>query len=99
MLFFIPGINLAAPFLWFMFSAWMLSLEYLDYPMGNHGLLFSDQRPIINQRRFMSLGFGGAVNVAVMIPVANFIIMPAAVAGATALWVEQLRQIENQESQ
>ena len=95
-LFLIPGVNLAAPFLWFVFSAWMLSLEYLDYPMANHDMLFTQQRSKISNKRFMSLGFGGAVSVATMIPIANFIVMPAAVAGATALWVEQLKQTENQ---
>ena len=40
LLFVIPGVNLVAPFLWLAFSAWMLAVEYADYPMGNHGLDF-----------------------------------------------------------
>jgi CysZ protein len=90
-LFLIPGINLIAPVTWFLFSAWMLALEYGDYPMGNHGLLFPAQRQRIGEKRLLSLGFGSAVSVATMIPVANFIVMPAAVAGATAMWVEQYK--------
>ncbi len=41
LLFLIPGINIAAPFIWALFSAWMLVIEYMDYPMANHLLHFS----------------------------------------------------------
>ncbi|MFO7594363.1 MAG: sulfate transporter CysZ [Pseudomonadota bacterium] len=93
-LFWIPVLNLAAPFLWALFSAWMLMVEYGDFPMGNHEIRFADQRARLRQRKLLSFGFGGATLVATMIPVLNFLVMPAAVAGATALWVEQLKQIE-----
>ncbi len=93
-LFWIPLLNLAAPVLWMLFSAWMMAVEYHDYPMGNHGLLFSTQRKRLGQRRMMSLGFGGMTMLATMIPVVNFLVMPAAVAGATALWVQHLKALE-----
>ncbi len=91
LLFIIPGINLAAPLLWAAFSAWMLTLEYADYPLANHGLKFREQRPQLRQRRLLSLGFGTAVLGLMLIPIVNFIAMPAAVAGVTALWVRELR--------
>ncbi len=87
----IPGLNLAAPFLWALFGAWMLAVEYTDYPMGNHGITFPRQKKILAGRRLLSLGFGGTATVALMIPVANFMVIPVAVAGATALWVDQLK--------
>lgn len=93
-LFLIPGLNLAAPLLWFLFSAWMMAVEYGDYPLGNHGLRFGEQRKRLGQRRLLSFGFGSATLVGTMIPVVNFLVMPAAVAGATILWVEQLRALE-----
>jgi len=86
----IPVINIIAPVLWVIFGSWLLSLEYLDYPMGNHDLRFSDQKKILAQRRGLALGFGGAVMVLTSIPLVNFIVMPVAVAGATLLYVEQL---------
>jgi CysZ protein len=89
-LFFIPVINIVAPILWFLFSAWMLALEYTDYPMANHELLFNEQRKRLRNQSLRTLGFGGIVSFATMIPIANFIVMPAAVAGATIYWVEQL---------
>ena len=86
----VPVINIIAPVLWVIFGSWLLSLEYLDYPMGNHDLRFSDQKKILAQRKGLALGFGGAVMVLTSIPLINFIVMPVAVAGATLLYVEQL---------
>lgn len=87
-LFLIPGINILAPFIWFIFSAWMLSLEYLDYPCGNHGILFKQTRSMAKQRRTRCLSFGAVVSGFTLVPFLNFIAMPAAVAGATAFYVD-----------
>ena len=87
----IPIINLAAPILWVIFGSWLLSLEYLDYPMGNHDLVFAEQKRRLAERRGLALGFGGAVMIMTSIPVVNFFVMPIAVAAATLLWVEQLQ--------
>ncbi|MFQ5542856.1 MAG: sulfate transporter CysZ [Nitrospiria bacterium] len=88
-LFIIPVMNLIAPFLWIIFSAWMISLEYVDFPMSNHGLLFEKQRKQLQEKRFMVFGFGGATLLMLMVPGLNFLTMPTAVAGATVMWVEQ----------
>lgn len=90
LLFLIPGVNIAAPVVWMLFGAWMLAISYVDYPMGNHGLGFPEQRRRLRERRYLALGFGGAVMCALAVPVVNFLVIPAAVAGATALWVERL---------
>ena len=92
LLFLIPVINLAAPFLWLAFSAWMLAISYADFPMGNHGLRFHEIRARLSERRLLTLGFGGAVMVGIMIPFLNLLMIPAAVAGATAMWVDELSQ-------
>ncbi len=86
MLLFIP---IVGQLLWFLFTAWMMSLEYMDYPMGNHKLKFSEQRTLQKKKRFFSLGFGGVTMGASMIPFVNFIIMPTAVIAATMIWVDQ----------
>lgn len=91
-LFVIPVFNLAAPFLWIFFSAWMLALEYCDYPMGNHQLNFNEQRSRLKSKRLLSLSFGGTTLVATMIPFINFVVMPAAVAGATAMWINHYKK-------
>ncbi|GMQ76457.1 MAG: sulfate transporter CysZ [Gammaproteobacteria bacterium] len=94
LLFVIPGLNLAAPFIWILFGAWMLAISYVDYPMGNHGLSFPEQRRQLGRHRYLALGFGAAVMFALAIPVVNFLVIPAAVAGATILWVERLDGVE-----
>ena len=92
LLFLIPGLNLAAPFIWILFGAWMLAISYVDYPMGNHGLTFPEQRRQLGKQRYLALGFGGAAMCALAIPLVNFLVIPAAVAGATILWVERLER-------
>ncbi len=87
----IPVANLAAPVLWVLFGSWLMALEYMDYPMGNHDIDFREQRQTLAERRGLAMGFGGAVMIMTTIPVVNFLAMPAATAGATVLWVEQFR--------
>ena len=43
------------------------------------------------------LGFGGAVMIGTMIPVVNFIILPCAVAGATAMCLDHFNFSETNE--
>ncbi len=87
-LFVIPGINIAAPLVWALFLSWMLAVEYLDYPMGNHRHDLRSVRAWLKTRRSLALGFGATVLGATLLPGLNLIVMPAAVAGATALWVD-----------
>lgn len=91
LLHFIPVINFVAPFLLFLFGAWMIAVEYIDYPMGNDGHRFKTVRQTLRKNRRMALGFGLPVSVLVMVPVVNLFIMPIAVAGATALYFERLK--------
>ena len=58
--------------------------------MGNHNVVFAEQKRLLSRRRGLALGFGGAVMIMSSIPVINFFAMPVAVAGATLLWTEQL---------
>lgn len=87
-LLFIPGLNAAFPFVWLAFSAWMLALQYLDYPMGNHGLNFAEQRRRHAGNRRLVFGFGAGVLLLTLVPGLNFLAMPAGVIGATLLWAE-----------
>jgi CysZ protein len=85
----VPVVNVAASVLWVLFSAWMMTVQYLDFPMGNHRLFFTEQRARLRKRPLLAWSFGGLVMVITLVPVLNFFVMPAAVAGATALWVRE----------
>ncbi|QLQ32462.1 MAG: sulfate transporter CysZ [Candidatus Thiothrix singaporensis] len=88
----IPGLNVVSPVAWTVFGAWMLAIEYADYPMGNHNLFFNDELVALKKRRPEALGFGWLLSIMTTIPVLNFLAMPVGVAGATALWVNSLSQ-------
>ncbi|MFT5676263.1 MAG: CysZ protein [Paraglaciecola sp.] len=89
LLFFI--LPLAGQVLWFLFSAWMMAIQYCDYPFDNHKISFRDMRRTLNLRRSNCFSFGIMVSVFSMIPIVNFLVMPVAVCGATAMWVDDLR--------
>ncbi len=88
---FIPGAQALAPLLWFLLGAWMMSLQFIDYPMDNHRLPFSEVRSACATRRLSSIGFGAVVAFVAGVPVLNLVVIPAAVVGATLLWCEELR--------
>jgi CysZ protein len=86
---FIPGINLLVPWLWLAFAAWMMAVQYVDYPMDNNGISFKAMGKRLRQRKLLHLSFGGGVSLLLLVPVVNFFVMPLAVVGATALWVDE----------
>lgn len=86
---FVPVVNLLMPFVWFAFAAWMMAIQYCDYPMDNNRVSFKQMRVLLSQRRWSALGFGSLVQLGMLVPVLNLILMPAAVIGATLFWVEQ----------
>jgi CysZ protein len=90
LLFFI--LPLGGQILWFLFSAWMMAVQYCDYPFDNHKISFITMRRVLNQRRSSSFSFGVTVSLFSMIPIVNFLVMPVAVCGATAMWVDELKQ-------
>lgn len=92
LLFLIPGLGQTlAPLIWFLFSAWMMSIQYVDYAFDNHKIPFPTMLAALRGQRGYHLGFGSAVTVCSSLPILNFIIMPVAVCGATAIWVDLYR--------
>lgn len=91
-LYFIPGIGqTVAPVLWFLFSAWMLAIQYCDYPFDNHKVPFKEMRTALRTRKITNMQFGALTSLFTMIPLLNLFIMPVAVCGATAMWVDCYR--------
>ncbi|WP_415889697.1 sulfate transporter CysZ [Neptuniibacter sp. SY11_33] len=85
---FIPVINLISPFLWILFGAWMMAIQYCDYPMDNNKVSFKNMKLMLKSDRLTSIGFGGLIQLGMLVPLLNLILMPAAVVGATIYWVE-----------
>ncbi|MCG7535401.1 sulfate transporter CysZ [Pseudoalteromonas sp. OOF1S-7] len=77
--------------LWVLFSCWMYNVQYNDYPFDNHKISFKEMKDTLKAHQGLSYGFGFAVMVLTSIPIINLIVMPAAVCGATKLWVENYR--------
>ncbi|WP_267313900.1 sulfate transporter CysZ [Legionella antarctica] len=88
LLFFVPFIHPIYPFLWFFFTAWMLSTQYQDFPMDNNLISFRQMRQKIKNNKMRSLGFGSLINLFSFIPLLNIVIMPAAVIGSTIFYCE-----------
>ena len=86
---FIPVVNILAPLLWFIFGAWMMAIQYCDYPMDNNKVSFKQMKILLAQSRLTSLSFGSLVQLGMMVPVVNLLMMPAAVIGATLYWIEE----------
>ena len=85
----VPGINIFAPIAWGWFGAHMLSVEYVDYPMGNHQLYFRDVKRSLREDRWTALGLGSGIMLLTLIPFANFLAMPAGVASGTLYFVDR----------
>ncbi|MFT6917641.1 MAG: CysZ protein [Cognaticolwellia sp.] len=77
--------------LWFLFLAWMMAVQYKDYPFDNHKINFNRMRQALKQRQGLSYSFGITTAVFSMIPIVNLVVMPVAICGATALWVDHYR--------
>jgi len=77
--------------LWMVYTVWVLTLEYADFPMANHSMTFPEIRKRLASKRILSLGFGSMVMLATLIPFVNFLVMPVAVAGATKMYIEEFK--------
>lgn len=78
--------------LWFLFLAWMMAVQYKDYPFDNHKIDFAQMRQALKQRQGLSYSFGITTAIFSMIPFINLVVMPVAICGATALWVDHYRE-------
>jgi CysZ protein len=93
-LFFIPVVQVIAAPLWFLFNAWYITLTYVDYITDYHRIPLRDVRLWLKERRGVTLGFGTAFLIVLMIPGLNFFVIPAAVAGAAKWWIDESKQMK-----
>lgn len=79
------------PFCIVLFTAWSQTIQYCDYPFDNHKIAFPVMKMRLKQHPYMNLTFGFLVMICTFIPFVNFVIIPVAVCGATAMWVGHYR--------
>ncbi|MFH0256324.1 sulfate transporter CysZ [Vibrio rumoiensis] len=84
------------PVLWFAFSAWMMAIQYCDYPFDNHKVTFPKMKNDLKDDKWRAYSFGGSVALCTMVPIVNLFVMPIAVCGATAMWVDRYKALNNQ---
>ena len=81
----IPVIGVVAAPLGLLLGAWLLAMEFSGNVLGNWGWDLQQQRDFLRAHRWTFLGFGFASMGLALVPLANFALVPAAVAGSTAL--------------
>lgn len=87
--FILPGIG---QIIWFMFIAWVLAIQYCDYAFDNNQKNFDLMRAVLRQNKSACFGFGSMVSLFTMLPIVNLLVMPVAICGATAMWVDHLEK-------
>lgn len=89
---FVPVANLLAPFIAFFWGAWSLALQFLDYPADNNHITFNVLRGQVKTKKRLTMTFGGLVLLGTAIPLINLLVLPAAVTGATSLWLAEFAE-------
>lgn len=84
----VPGANLLAPACWFAAGAWLLAVEFTDYPFACRGQGFPAALECLRRHRRLAFGFGASIALLSAIPIVNCLVLPAAVAGASLLYRE-----------
>jgi CysZ protein len=82
----IPVIGqVVAPVIGALIGGWLLSVDLTGIPFNRRGIFLRERRQILGQHRALALGFGVPVAVLALIPFANIVVIPAAIAGGTLL--------------
>ncbi len=89
----IPVIGVVAVPLGIALGGWLLALEFSDNPIGNWAWEPARQRAFMRAHRSGMIGFGLSVMGLSLVPVVNFAVIPAAVAGMTAYCLH-LREVD-----
>jgi CysZ protein len=96
LLFFVPFIQPVYPFIWFLFTAWIISIQYQDFAMDNNLVRFKEMQEQVKDNKMRSLGFGTLINLTSFIPLLNLLIMPAAVIGSIMIYCDSRINPPNQ---
>lgn len=87
-------IPVIGPVIWFLFTAWMMSIQYCDYAFDNHKIDFDEMKYSLRQQKSLIFSFGGLTTVLAMIPFVNLVLMPVAICAATAMSLENFPELD-----
>jgi CysZ protein len=87
-IFLLSLIPVVGPVLGALWAGRTLSFQLTDPSLGRHGLGFAARRAWHGTYRAESLGFGLTALIVLLVPCANFLLVPALVVGATLLVLE-----------
>lgn len=85
-------VPVAGSIIWFLFIAWLMAIQYLDYPFDNANVPFKTMKRAITTKKPLSYSFGVSVSLCSMVPMLNLLVMPAAVCGATLIWLDHFNE-------
>ena len=87
---FVPAVGaiIYAVLAW-LFTAYFLALEFMDYPLDRRGLSLKEKSRYVRGMGLGWLGFGSAVLAIGLVPVVNFALLPLAAMGGTLLYLER----------
>ncbi|MFG1926961.1 EI24 domain-containing protein [Cryptosporangium sp. NPDC048952] len=74
-----------APILGLLIGGWLLSVDLTGIPFNRRGVFLKERRRVLRQHRALALGFGIPVAALALVPFANIVVVPAAIAGGTLL--------------
>jgi CysZ protein len=77
--------QVVAPILGLLIGGWLLSVDLTGIPFNRRGVYLAERRRWLRQHRALALGFGMPVAALSLIPFANILVIPAAIAGGTLL--------------
>jgi len=87
----VPAANLAYPVLAFLWTARWTAVEYLDLSMARHLHRLADVHAALRSIRPLGLGLGGVLALALVVPFANLLVVPAGSVAGTLLYCELVR--------
>lgn len=77
--------QILAPILGLLIGGWLLSVDLTGIPFNRRGVFLTERRRVLRQHRALALGFGIPVAALALVPFANIVVVPAAIAGGTLL--------------
>ena len=67
------------------FTLVFMPLEYAGFAMDSRQLHFAQRRALVWRHRWLMLGFGASASLSLLLPLLNFVCMPALVVGGTLM--------------